>query len=416
MSKVETATNDAKALALRCKALEMQLRQSVPRKDHLETTSKLERQIASLEKDLDRARTETQKTIAINKQIVGVESQIAAVIKATNGLGKTLDSLDSTTSTTRKALAEQARTIDSIGAKIVQGTVPSGIHLESLSKIRNLESNCAELSRQIGNMVPTREYVSMRDRFEEASRKISTMVAASDLEEANRKIGTMVPASELEEANSKISTMVPASDFADQKRRADDLEATISTMVPREQFAASEARVGELEGMLAYRVPQTVYDDLVSRVVSLAEAVTGGEVPPEPSEAFEAEPVAERIFEAPAAEAVPEVTIQPPQADVPVPADAPVEPSPQQIIPVSPVVAEAPEIREVQSQLAELNSKAQEGQPIEVPAAATTIEAAPETPVASGNSAPQVVSVTTNGLSEQAAAVAESSDHSDSAV
>src|SRR5579862_297022 len=104
MSKVDEGIGDAKTLALRCKALEMQLRQSVAKKDHLELTTKLERQIASLEKDLDRARAENQKTIAINKQIVGVESQIAAVIRATGGLAKSLDSLDSTTITTRKAL------------------------------------------------------------------------------------------------------------------------------------------------------------------------------------------------------------------------------------------------------------------------------------------------------------------------
>jgi hypothetical protein len=466
MSKVETGISDVKTLALRCKALEMQLRQTVPKKDHLEVTSKLERQVASLEKDLDRARTENQKTVAINKQIVGVEGQITAVIRATAGLAKSLDSLDSTTITTRKALAEQARTIDSIGAKIAQGTVPSGIHLESLSKIRNLESRCEELTRQIGNMVPSREFVALNDRLEDANRRIGTMVPASDLEEANRRIGTMVPASELEEANRRIGAMVPASEFAELKRRADDLEAAISTMVPGEQLAASEARVGELEGMLAYRVPQTLYDDLVSRVVSLAEAVTGGDVVPqeqaeepqqEPVEAeapipspapvadepelvaavesqvaaqeqvaaepmVAAEPTTERIVEpavevvveVPATEAVqesvPEITIQLPRGDVPVPVDAPIEPTPEPVIPQTPV-AEAPEIREVQSQLAELNTQAQEAQPV-----AATTAAAPEAPVSVETPSPKVVSVTTNGSEQQIAVNEQTSDDQDPTV
>jgi hypothetical protein len=463
MSKVETGINDAKALALRCKALEMQLRQSVPKKDYLEITSKLEREVASLGKDLDRARTENQKTLAVNKQIVGVESQIAAVIRATSGLAKSLDSLDSTTITTRKALAEQARTIDSIGGKIAQGTVPAGVHLESLSKIKNLESKCEELTRQIGHMIPTREFVALNDRFEEANRKIGAMVPALDLEDANRRIGTMVPASELEEAIARISTMVPAADYAEQKRRADDLEATISTMVPGEQLAASAARVSELEGMLAYRVPQTVYDDLVYKVLSLAEAVTAGDTTPqeqaeephlEPIEAkvsFPAptpladepqpvammesqvteqvaaepaaepfvEPAIEVIAEGPATEAVqepvPELTIQQPPGDVPFPADAPVEPTPQPLVSESPV-AEAPEIREVQSQLAELSTQAQEAQPIAVPAAASPTEAAPEAPISIETPSPKVVSVTTDGSAQQVAVVEQSSDDPDPTV
>ena len=71
MSKVETTTNDVKTLTLRCKALEMQLRQSVPKRDHNEAVSKLERQIAGLEKELDRSKADNQKTIATNKLIQG---------------------------------------------------------------------------------------------------------------------------------------------------------------------------------------------------------------------------------------------------------------------------------------------------------------------------------------------------------
>jgi hypothetical protein len=76
MSKVESQVDDAKKLALRCKTLEVQLRQTVSKKEHHEVTSKLEKQIDYLERDLDRARAENQKTIAINKQIAGVESLI----------------------------------------------------------------------------------------------------------------------------------------------------------------------------------------------------------------------------------------------------------------------------------------------------------------------------------------------------
>ncbi len=174
----------------------------------------------------------------------------------------------------------------------------------------------------------------------------------------------------------------------------------VSSMVPREQLASSDARVAELEARLAEHVPQSIYDELVSKVISLAEAVTGGAIPaeetkaepqveataPEPAAqviaeprpevvaaaeaeaaaqpevvapagvAIDAQPVAETQEPAPEVEAVAdgevgvEITEPSPQVDFP----APAEPA----APDNPV----PEIREVQSQLAEIHSQAQEAQ------------------------------------------------------
>src|ERR1700733_10583265 len=97
MSKIEepeTPTADAKKLGLRCKTLELQLRQSVSKKEHHEVTSKLERQIDDLEKELRRAKEENQKTMALNKQISGVETLISSLTKTANAQGKTLDSIE----------------------------------------------------------------------------------------------------------------------------------------------------------------------------------------------------------------------------------------------------------------------------------------------------------------------------------
>ena len=118
MSKVESQIDDAKKLALRCKTLEVQLRQSVSKKDHHEITSKLEKQIDSLERDLDRTRTDNQKTIALNKQIAGVESLISSLIKTANTQGKTLDSIEDEASTRGKALNVQGKALDAIATKI----------------------------------------------------------------------------------------------------------------------------------------------------------------------------------------------------------------------------------------------------------------------------------------------------------
>ena len=81
MSKIEepeTPTADAKKLGLRCKTLELQLRQSVSKKEHHEVTSKLERQIDDLEKELRRAKEENQKTMALNKQISDWDLRLAS--------------------------------------------------------------------------------------------------------------------------------------------------------------------------------------------------------------------------------------------------------------------------------------------------------------------------------------------------
>jgi tetrahydromethanopterin S-methyltransferase subunit G len=196
MSKVETQVDDPKKLALRCKTLEMQLRQSVSKKEHHEITSKLEKQVDSLERDLDRARAENQKTIAINKQIGGVEGLISSLIKTANAQGKTLDFIEEEASTRGKALTAQGKVLDALATKLSQGTVPSNVHLQALSKIRDLEEDkrgmvrrfdynslegrCAELSRQLATMVPSSDYTSLKERFDEATRQLENMVPASD--------------------------------------------------------------------------------------------------------------------------------------------------------------------------------------------------------------------------------------------
>jgi len=395
MSKVESQVDDAKKLALRCKTLELQLRQSVSKKEHHEITSKLEKQIDSLEKDLDRAKAENAKTIAINKQIAGVEALVSSLIKTSNTQGKTLDFIEEEASTRGKALSSQGKVLDSVAAKLAQGTVPSNVHLQALSKIRDLEEDKRGMVRRF-------DYNSLEARFGELSRQLTTMVPSSDYASLKERY---------DDVTRQIEGMVPASDYSALKQRVEELEASISSMVPRDQFASSESRVRELEGRLAEHVPQSVYDELVSRVVSLAEAVTGGAVQPEESR-IESQPEAvaqpmslaepiteptsgpsidtpipeapqaqvevpvssEPAIETPIAEApepLAEVAIETPAeitVEAPVPAAAEAQPQVEAPISAEPIAASpvtespdsSPEVREVQSQLAELNNQAQE--------------------------------------------------------
>jgi HPt (histidine-containing phosphotransfer) domain-containing protein len=350
-TKIETPSADAKKLALRCKTLESQLRQSVTKKEHHEITTKLEKQIDTLEKDLSRAREENERTIAINKQIAGVEELVSSLTKVASAQGKTLHSIEEDASAKGETLGTQGKAIEAIAMKLAQGTVPSHIHLQSLSKIRELEE-------EKRGMVRRSDYASIEARCEELSRQLGTMVASSDYALLKEKF---------DESTRQIADMVPSHDYSALKQRAEELENNISSMVPREKLASSEDRVMELEARLAEHVPQSVYDELVSRVVSLAEAITGGALQPEEAqaepqpEAVEAEPIAQAAHEVEGAgdaqgeSSIPEVAEPLPQVAEPIiqeSAPATAEPA----APESPI----PEISEIQSQLAEINSQAQE--------------------------------------------------------
>jgi hypothetical protein len=389
MSKVETQTSDlkngdAKKLALRCKTLEVQLRQSISKKDHHDVTSKLEHQIDILERDLDRARSENQKTVAVTKQIAELEDLISSLMKVANAQAKLLDSVDEETTASGKALNAQGKLIDTIAAKIAQGTVPSQVHLHSLSKIRELEEEKRGMVRRF-------EYNSLEQRFQELTKQMGTMVPASEFAALKEKF---------DDATRQMATMIPASDYSALQQRVGELEGAISSMVSREQLASSEARVAELESRLAEHVPQSVYDELVSKVVSLAEAVTGGDLRPDETNAEVQQEVSEPEAPAqvatapePAAVVVEEpVAIQEPVAvEEPVvevqPVAAVEEPSPQVEVPVppSPVTPEGPtpEIREIQSQLAEITSQAVEAKGDDVVAPAVVQAVEPEAPAVS---------------------------------
>lgn len=381
--KTEGATSESKKLALKCKTLEMQLRQSVPKKEHHEVTSKLEKQIDSLEKDLDRARDESQKTVALNKQISGVESLISSLTKTMTAQGKRLDSIDEEGSARGKVLAVHGKALDAIAAKLSQGTVPSQVYLQSISKIERLEEDKR-------NMVRRFDYNTLESRCEELSRQIGTMVPSGDYAALKQR---------LDEATKQMTEMVPATDYAALKQRTEELEGAMYTMVPREKFVSTQQRVDELEARLSEHVPQSTYDELVAKVMSLAEAVSGGEFQTEEAredsqpERAEAEATPEATPEVtPEAvpEAVPEAAVEAPapapevkeeviEAPAPAPA-APAAPEPQVEVavaaPAPQIEAQVPEVREVQSQLAELGAKAQEAQD-SVPEVSGTPQAEP---------------------------------------
>ncbi|MCS4539920.1 MAG: hypothetical protein HYU03_04430, partial [Thaumarchaeota archaeon] len=127
-----------------------------------------------------------------------------------------------------------------------------------------------------------------------------------------------------------------------------------------EQLSSAEATARELEARLSQHVPQNVYDELVSKIVSLAEDVTGGALTPEGAEAA-AQAEAVEGASTDQAEQVTEETSEAPQQGM--------IPETVEFVATARGSAEnvqtnnensVPEIREIQSQLAEITSQAKE--------------------------------------------------------
>ena len=156
--------------------------------------------------------------------------------------------------------------------------------------------------------------------------------------------------------------MVPAQEYDALKGKAAEFETLVSNMVPREQLEASEAKVKELQAALQERVPQSTYDELVYRVVQLAQEVTGGEAAVGETEA-------------------------PPQAESSAPETETGETA-------TPQAAEdsTPEIREVATQLVEIKASTEEATAPEPPQAEPVVgdEHAVEQPEAPAEVAPAV--------------------------
>lgn len=313
--KADISIAEYRKLALRYKTLEAQLRQTVPKKEHHEAVTKLERQVDGLEKELDRAKADLQKYNSFGKQISGISDSVVSQGKATVGLN---------------------RAIESLSFRISQGSVPASVHAQALARVRDLEE-------QNNGLVSRAEYDSLNKRCEDLRRQVDTMVPGGEYALLKQRT---------EDLTRQIGVMVQGSEYSALKQRYEDLENAMASMVPRAQLESSEARVKELEARLAEQVPQAVYDELVGKVVALAEEVTGGSRTAE-------EPAAQ----AESAEESPPSAVEP-FSDIQEPTGPDFqEPTPQfEPEALEPSEEQSPEISEVQAQLAEISSTQSEAE------------------------------------------------------
>jgi ribosomal protein S16 len=209
VSQVEVITGEVRRLVLRCRTLEAQLQQSVPKKTHEETVSKMQEKIDGLSTDLNAAKEELQRTAVISTKLESIESKIASQNEIFGTYGPKIDQISSK----------------------VADNITKEAYSQALSKN-------ADLEERVRSMVERAAYDSLQAKVNELNTQISSMVPE-----------TKYNALEAELAQN----FVP-------KSRYQELERAFSETVPRKDYEAARARVAELE-------------EKMNKIISVTEAL-----------------------------------------------------------------------------------------------------------------------------------------------
>jgi hypothetical protein len=227
-SRAEQITSEVKRLVLKCRKLEADLAQSVPKKIHEETVAKLQQKIDALNVDLKHTKSDLETTTAINERM--------------DAFGKLLAEQGSQLSSQSDVVRSVSSRLDSMVSTAVYEQAVAKIHeFEQVFETKNkefeaLESQKAQLEQQISHMVPQEQFVSIQN-----------------------ELANSIPKTKYEEEIQRIR----------------------SETVPKEQYSHIESRISELENELANSVPKTEFDELSQTIVSLTKSapMIEGEIP-----------------------------------------------------------------------------------------------------------------------------------------
>jgi HPt (histidine-containing phosphotransfer) domain-containing protein len=153
-TRAEQITSEVKRLVLKCRKLEADLAQSVPKKTLEETTAKMQQRIDALNAELKRANSDLDSATTVNERM--------------DALGKQLEKQSEEISTQYDFIKSIATKMDTM--------VPSAVYEQATSKIHELEqafesqsrNYASELESQLENSVPKTE-------FEELSQTIVSL-------------------------------------------------------------------------------------------------------------------------------------------------------------------------------------------------------------------------------------------------
>ncbi|MEM0117580.1 MAG: hypothetical protein QXV32_03965 [Conexivisphaerales archaeon] len=194
MSRAEEITSEVRRLVVTCRALEAQLKESIPKKVHNETVAKMQAEIDRLKGELGSVKEELDRTRSIGSYLSSIEAEIKA----------------------------QNESFAAFGKKIEEGTVSNEIYQQSLQRIRELESAIEQLR---SSTVPKETYSQLESRMQ-------TMVARETLERAEARI---------RELEAIVSNSVPKETLEELKARITELVSEALANVAKEAVAAAQA-------------------------------------------------------------------------------------------------------------------------------------------------------------------------------
>jgi len=194
VSRAEEITSEVRRLVVTCRALEAQLKESIPKKVHNETVAKMQGEIDRLKGELNSVKEELERTRSIGSYLASIESE----------------------------LKNQHESFETLGRKIEEGTVSNEVYQQSLQRIRELESMIENL----------RSTTVSKDSYSQLEAKLQGMVERESLERAEARI---------RELEAIVSNSVPKETLEELKARITELVSEALANVAKEAVAAAQA-------------------------------------------------------------------------------------------------------------------------------------------------------------------------------
>ena len=196
MNDIEEITGEMRRLALRCKALEAKLADSVPKKTYNDAVAKLQSVIDSGTAELQRTKEALEKTETLGGRLNTLTNQITLLAEVSNS---------------------QQAVIKSLETKFSESTVPEEIYNQRVAV-------CNKLEEQIKSMIPRSEFDALLQKNAELEQRIAFMVP----EEEHRKSVERI--SELEGI---MANLVPKKDLEELTDQVKSIASSVTT-VPQE--------------------------------------------------------------------------------------------------------------------------------------------------------------------------------------
>jgi DNA repair exonuclease SbcCD ATPase subunit len=215
-TRAEQITSEVKRLVLKCRKLEADLAQSVPKKTLDETVAKMQQKIDALNTELKRANQDLDKSATMNERM--------------DALGKQLDKQS-------EEITAQNDFIKSIASRI-DTFVPSAVYEQAMAKIHELEQAFETRSK---------EYAAEKGELED-------------------RISHMVPQEKFLSVQAELANSVPRAFFEEEIQKIRD------ETVSKEQYTIMQSKVAELESQLANSVPKIEFEELSQEIVSLTKS------------------------------------------------------------------------------------------------------------------------------------------------